>query len=147
MGPLWSHCLWCSRTHTQTPCGFLLVGAAFSSCRGDPMIRRALPALHRPVNHIRNNINYLRIRFEYSLSNLKLKYQYHVIEYLEICINLGRKTYRQEDAAIRRRCPWDFEGWLPSFLEQDVPLGASFPLLRSPGFPPSNTQCFVMIIQ
>lgn len=26
------------------------MGAAFSNCRGDPMILRALPALHKPEN-------------------------------------------------------------------------------------------------
>lgn len=29
--------------YTHTPCGFLLVGAAFSSCLGDPIMRRVLP--------------------------------------------------------------------------------------------------------
>lgn len=34
---------------TQTPCGFLLVGTGFSSCRGDPSIRRLWPVLLWPV--------------------------------------------------------------------------------------------------
>lgn len=33
---------------THTPCGFLLVGTAFSSCLGDPIILRVLPGLWGP---------------------------------------------------------------------------------------------------
>lgn len=35
--------------YTQTPCGFLEVGTAFSSCLGDPIMRRLLPGLAAPV--------------------------------------------------------------------------------------------------
>lgn len=34
--------------YTQTPCGFLLVGTAVSSCRGEPIIRRVLPGRWEP---------------------------------------------------------------------------------------------------
>jgi hypothetical protein len=33
---------------THTPCGFLLVGTAFSSWRGEPMMRRVLPGFREP---------------------------------------------------------------------------------------------------
>ena len=36
------------RFQTQTPCGFLLVGTAFSNWRGDPSIRRPWPDLWLP---------------------------------------------------------------------------------------------------
>lgn len=37
--------------YTQTPCGFLEVGTAFSSCLGDPIMRRLLPGLAAPVRY------------------------------------------------------------------------------------------------
>lgn len=54
------------KIQTQTPCGFLLVGAAFSSCLGEPIILRALPALHIPVD----KLNRFRINYVYYKSGI-----------------------------------------------------------------------------
>jgi len=37
------------KNYTQTPWGFLLVGAAFSSCLGEPIIFRVLPGFWAPI--------------------------------------------------------------------------------------------------
>lgn len=36
--------------YTHTPCGFLLVGTAFSNCRGDPINFRVVMGLGAPIN-------------------------------------------------------------------------------------------------
>lgn len=57
--------------YTQTPWGFLLVGAAFSSCLGDPIILRALPALHNPANPEKNFNSSNHISRKYGIESEK----------------------------------------------------------------------------
>lgn len=53
---------------TQTPCGFLFVGTAFSNCLGDPIIFLVLPAFMGPKHKY--------LIYNHFLKNYKKKFTF-----------------------------------------------------------------------